>query len=411
LPSAPSSDRSRASRQEAWPTSGTRVFSGADLEAAVAAATEVIGPDVDVRAARSVRQGLRGRTHVEVLVADADVPAPHPAAAAVPAPHPATAALPAAAQPPLPPSERPAYDADPVETTLAALLASADAEEQAFQQRDLPSHAGVVVPFDAPPLPPPGNPTFAAEFAAAFPAALAAVRATEHPDAPRPDVAPKRPAAPMDDFTLRVRDALRRVPEENEALDEDAVELIDPPRPAHPHPALDLLDDPTVELPTARSTAAIPSAASLARPVATPAPRTPEQPLVRRSRPSPGPTAAIGRPAVLRRAGTPGAAWSSSRLRDLGVPDAVLAALPHAEPADDLHWLVALTAAIGATIPGPVVDGTADVTASGTGLRGALALLRLGLTGIAPQTLTIDGRAVPATATELALAVRAGVLR
>jgi hypothetical protein len=51
------------------------------------------------------------------------------------------------------------------------------------------------------------------------------------------------------------------------------------------------------------------------------------------------------------------------------------------------------------------------VTASGTGLRGALALLRLGVDGVPPQTLTVEGRAVPATATELALAVRAGILR
>lgn len=408
MPSAPSSDRSRASRQEAWPTSGTRIFSGADLEAAVSAATDVIGPDVDVRAARSVRQGLRGRTHVEVLVTDPDATtaivtnpaATNAAATSLPAP---------AAQPPLPPSEQPHHDADPVETTLAALLASADAEEHAYHQHDLPSHAGVVVPFDAPALPPAGNPSFAAEFAAAFPAALAAVRATDHSDAPLPDVAPKRPAAPMDDFTVRVRDALRRVPEEDETAAEG--ELVDPPVPAHPHPALDLLDDPTVELPPGHSAVAVPSAAGQVRPVATPAPRSPEQPFVRRARPSPGPAAAIGRPAVLRRAGTPGAAWSPSRLRDLGVPDAVLAALPRAEPADDLHWLVALTDAIAATIPEPVLDGSADVTVSGTGLRGALALLRLGLTGIAPQTLSIDGRAVPATATELALAVRAGVLR
>ena len=98
-------------------------------------------------------------------------------------------------------------------------------------------------------------------------------------------------------------------------------------------------------------------------------------------------------------------------LRALGVPEAVLAALPAEDPADDLRWLVALTDAIGATVPEPADSTTADVTASGTGLRGALALLRLGVTGVSPQTLTIDGRAVPATATELALAVRAGILR
>jgi hypothetical protein len=93
------------------------------------------------------------------------------------------------------------------------------------------------------------------------------------------------------------------------------------------------------------------------------------------------------------------------------VPDEVLAALPAEEPADDLRWLVALTDAIAAVVPAPVEDGDADVTASGRGLRGALALMRLGVAGVAPQTLVIDGRSLPATATELALAVRAGILR
>ena len=92
------------------------------------------------------------------------------------------------------------------------------------------------------------------------------------------------------------------------------------------------------------------------------------------------------------------------------MPDQVLAALPHEEPADDLRWLVALTDAITAVVPAPS-DGDADVTASGRGLRGALALLQLGVSGVAPQTLTVEGRSVPATATELALAIRAGILR
>jgi hypothetical protein len=117
----------------------------------------------------------------------------------------------------------------------------------------------------------------------------------------------------------------------------------------------------------------------------------------------------VGRPASLRRPA--GSGWSATRLRDLGVPEAVLAALPSEEPSDDLRWLVALTDAITATVPAPVEDGSADVTASGAGLRGALALLRLGVDGVPPHTLTVDGRAVPATATELALAVRAGILR
>jgi hypothetical protein len=92
------------------------------------------------------------------------------------------------------------------------------------------------------------------------------------------------------------------------------------------------------------------------------------------------------------------------------VPDEVLAALPEQDPTDDLRWLVALTDAIGATVPAPAADGDADVTAAGRGLRGALALLRLGVTGVVPTMLILDGRAVPATATELALTIRAGIV-
>jgi hypothetical protein len=423
LPSAPSSEHirssrtnSRAERKDTWPTAGTMLFSGVDLEEAVAAAVEELGADIDVRAARSVKQGLRGRTHVEVLVANA---APRGTDF----------------RPPLPPSElfppeqagfeHPAHDHDPVETTLAALLASAEAEEQAFQLTSSPDHPtqppSTVATFDPPQLP--GNPTFAAEFAAAFPAALAAVKAAEATEVPVPVPVPapaRRPArtakraavvparatipVPGDDFTARVREALRRVPEEVE----EPVAAAPPPAPAvpaappaaaHPHPALDLLDNPTEPLP-----------ATVAGPAVRPRP-TPSADAGRRSRPSPGPLAAADRPTALRSTRPATAAWSRERLRSLGVPDAVLEAMPTAEPTEDLRWLVALTDAIAGVIPGPAENGCVDVTASGTGLRGALALLRLGVSGISPQTLTIDDRAVPATATELALAIRAGVLR
>src|ERR1700712_2382348 len=123
----------RGGRKQSWPTPGTLLFTGATLDAAVAAAVAELGADVDVRAARSVKQGLRGKTHVEVLVGE-------PAEAAWPSAHrEVSGAVPGGSRPPLPPSERPAenrrqHDADPVEPTLAALLASADAEEQEFQR-------------------------------------------------------------------------------------------------------------------------------------------------------------------------------------------------------------------------------------------------------------------------------------
>jgi hypothetical protein len=400
---------------------GTLVFTGATLDAAVAAAVSELGADVDVRAARSVKQGLRGKTHVEVLVTEPDG-----------SPWTESELSRSDPRPPLPPSELPpsqrgqanrrASDADPVESTLAALLASAEAEEQEFERSSSggssTSGSATVIPFEAPQLA--GNPTFAAEFAAAFPAALAAARAAEEGDrAPfeGSELAKARlervREAVADDFTARVRDALQRVPQEDEpeGADDSTEELQVVRADALPgHPALELIDEPptviTRSAPAGSHGPAVVKSARLEQP--TPRP-TPAPEAGRRSRPSPGPSAAAARPAALRRPA--GSGWSGTRLRDLGVPDAVLAALPAEEPTDDLRWVVALTDAIAATVPAPADDGTAHVTANGTGLRGALALLRLGVDGVPPQTLSIDGRAVPATATELALAIRAGILR
>jgi hypothetical protein len=404
---------------------GTLVFHGATLDAAVAAAVTELGADVDVRAARSVKQGLRGKTHVEVLVTEPDGD-PRQRDLSV-----------SDLRPPPPPSELPASspaqgrrrasDADPVESTLAALLASAEAEEQEFERSTSSSGSGAgssaaagatVIPFEAPQLA--GNPTFAAEFAAAFPAALAAARAAEEGDRAPFEGSELVKArldrvrdAVADDFTARVRDALQRVPQEEEPEDaDDATEELQVIRAdgLPGHPALELMDEPpTVVVRPAPVGSNGPSVVKSAH-LEQPAPRpTPGPEPGRRSRPSPGPSAAAARPAALHRPA--GSGWSSARLRDLGVPDAVLAALPAEEPADDLRWVVALTDAIAATVPAPVEDGNAHVTANGTGLRGALALLRLGVDGVPPQTLSIDGRAVPATATELALAIRAGILR
>ncbi|MDQ1672675.1 MAG: hypothetical protein QOC98_1237 [Frankiaceae bacterium] len=439
MPSALSSDPSRSSagsgkkpgKQETWPTPGTHLFSGADLEEAVANAVAALGVDVEVRAARSVKQGLRGRTHVEVLVASGD-----------PSEAPSVRPLPAPPRPPEVPS-----DDDPVESTLAALLASADAEEQNLSRQQFsgrrPTEQATIVPFEPPPLD--GNPSFAAEFANAFPAALAAARGETPEPTRRPSAVP-----PVDEFTLRVREALRRVPEEVEddsphlvdrdvlvdepATDElQAVDASTPvdaeayvvPRYPGPHPAPALFDEPTLHLPDDVPPAppVVGRPHQLAPVVSVPPPTLPPNERVRprpsadrasdpttpRPRPHPGAVAAT-RPAVLRGGRPATAAWSRTRLRGLGVPDEVLAALPESDPTDDLRWLVALTDAIGATVPAPASDGDADVTAAGRGLRGALALLRLGVTGVVPTMLILDGRAVPATATELALAVRAGIV-
>lgn len=116
--------------------------------------------------------------------------------------------------------------------------------------------------------------------------------------------------------------------------------------------------------------------------------------------PAPGPAAA---PSPAR--------WSRARLLEIGVPPAVVAALPDEEPTDDIGWLVALTAAIEATVP-PHATADADHPAvlDGHGTPGALALLDAGVRGIPPGALTVAGRTVAAGAVELAIAVRAAVL-
>lgn len=103
--------------------------------------------------------------------------------------------------------------------------------------------------------------------------------------------------------------------------------------------------------------------------------------------------------------------WSRERLRALGVPAAVLAALPKQEPSDDLAWLVALTEAVSATVAPPATaDAEHPVVLDGHGTAGALALLEAGTRGTPPGRLSLEGRTVAASALELALAVRAAVL-
>ena len=48
---------------------------------------------------------------------------------------------------------------------------------------------------------------------------------------------------------------------------------------------------------------------------------------------------------------------------------------------------------------------------AGRGVAGAIAMIRGGVEGLVPGTLDLDGRCVPATATELALAVRSALIR
>jgi hypothetical protein len=122
----------------------------------------------------------------------------------------------------------------------------------------------------------------------------------------------------------------------------------------------------------------------------------------------PDATARAPRPA---RNGHDPSGWSRRSLHALGLPEVVLVGLPVADPDDDLDWLVALTDAIGAVVP-PPTSPSADEPAvlSGWGIRGAIALMEDGARGWPVGTLSDEGRSEPATAVELALAVRRHLL-
>jgi hypothetical protein len=100
--------------------------------------------------------------------------------------------------------------------------------------------------------------------------------------------------------------------------------------------------------------------------------------------------------------------WGRTALKQLGLPTAVLAALPAKEPKDDLAWVAALAKAFATVLP--EADPSAPVCVSGAGLEGVRGIHAAGRKGMTPGTLTYAGRTAPATAMELALCVRAEVL-
>jgi hypothetical protein len=129
---------------------------------------------------------------------------------------------------------------------------------------------------------------------------------------------------------------------------------------------------------------------------------TPPTPPARRPA-SPRPTAA---PASRR---TARKGWSRTALTRVGIPGAVLAALPPEDPEDDLGWVSAVTTALTTALPAP--DPAAAVVVNGRGIEGVLGILNATRNGLTPGTITYAGRTAPATALELALAIRAEVLR
>lgn len=103
--------------------------------------------------------------------------------------------------------------------------------------------------------------------------------------------------------------------------------------------------------------------------------------------------------------------WSREALAVLGLPAAVLDALPVEEPADDLAWVVALAAAMTTVLPAPATpDDAHPLVVNGYGTAGVLGLLDAAARGLTPGTITIGDRTAAATATELALAVRTAVV-
>lgn len=190
---------SQSQPDPAWlQTAETSVFAGNSLEQAIDEARAYLGSGVQIRAARRVKQGLRGRVRFEVLAAPAPpsaMPQEETDVAYEPAPLATMSGLDASAV---------------VDLTLDQLLAVADERESAAQAGSLVDQAG-----------------------------------------------PRGPAAP-EDFTALVRAALQRVPLEAEAPagagPHPAPELLDAvagllphqelPVPApRPSPALEVLDE------------------------------------------------------------------------------------------------------------------------------------------------------------------------
>ena len=257
----------------------TLLFTGADLEEAVAAAVDELGADVDVKAARSVKQGLRGT--------DARRGAGRPPAVGAPSAAAAVRAARAAGIGPPPHARRRRPGGVHARRAARQRRGRGGGVPPRGDRRAAPARAAERRPFEPPQLA--GNPSFAAEFAAAFPAALAAARATEgeqpesdgrefgegsiaRPGAPSP-AAPRssRPARPRParlpglPGPVRVhgvhrgrlhragpRGAAPRARGDRRGPGDSLVapEALSAGFQPTPHPALDLLDDaPTEDLP------------------------------------------------------------------------------------------------------------------------------------------------------------------
>lgn len=98
--------------------------------------------------------------------------------------------------------------------------------------------------------------------------------------------------------------------------------------------------------------------------------------------------------------------WSRAALLALDLPPALIGRMRCEELVDDLDWVGALARAIGELLETAAsVSGPCELT--GHGAEAAVHLLRGACDGFRLDSLVIDGRRVPATPLELALAIRA----
>ena len=98
--------------------------------------------------------------------------------------------------------------------------------------------------------------------------------------------------------------------------------------------------------------------------------------------------------------------WSRANLLALGVPEKICAHMDNVMPLTDGEWMNALEHAIRKLSPAPA-RSTEIMCTLGQGRQSAIPMLQAAMIGIPPGIIYVDGVELVATATELALAVRA----
>ena len=216
-------------------------------------------------------------------------------------------------------------------------------------------------------------------------------------------VAAKRSLAEPRDFEDVLKRMTDRVDEEERALgspvDQDRrwwrdADFVVPERPAgatFPNPLegadieLDVRGEPALRTPVPAAAVAAAASSTLAPPPAPPAPPVVIEPVMPIDLSAP--------------------AWSHEALLALGLPEAMINRLP-ADLDGDLEWVAALARAIGDLLEtAECISGPCELT--GHGADSAVQLIRGACDGFRLDSLIIDGRRVPATPTELSLAIRA----